>query len=163
MSDETKIPEDTDTAPQSNDVDWQKKADEYLNAWKRSAADFENYKKRREREDQELMSFSKQMILLKLVPVLEALEQALIQSPAEESNKVWKSGITETMNKLSQTMQEMGIERISTVGEQFNHELHEAVEMVETESPSGQIVSEVSPGYLINGHAVRPAKVKVAK
>jgi len=58
---------------------------------------------------------------------------------------------------------EMGVEKIKTVGERFNFELHEAVEMVDGGAESGIITEEVQSGYKLNNKVIRPAKVKVAK
>lgn len=139
-----------------------KLAEERLNSWKRAAADFENYKKRREKEDAALLGFTKELVIMRLLPVLESLEQALGQAPSDERYKVWKEGIDKVGRQLEEAMAELGVERIKTVGTAFSHELHEAVEMVEG-GKSGEIVEEVAAGYKVNGHVVRPAKVKVAR
>lgn len=142
---------------------YQKKAEEYLDAWKRCAADFENYKKRRAREDQELLTFARELTILKVLPALEALEQALTHAPKDEQYQKWSEGVIKIVQELEKALWELGVEKIKTVGEKFNHQLHEAVEMVEREAESGQIVEEVAAGYKINGKVIRPAKVKVAK
>lgn len=140
-----------------------RRSEEYLNAWKRTAADFENYQKRRLREDQELVTFSKQAILHKLLPVMQALEQAIKHAPRDEKNRLWSAGMDEIMARFIQALDDLGIEKIKTSGERFNHEYHEAVEMVDEPDKSGTIVDEVAPGYRIDGKVVQPAKVKVAR
>lgn len=142
--------------------DWQKKAEEYLNAWKRAAADFENYKKRRHKEDQALIIFARLHVLERLLPIFEAIEQSLAHVPGGEQNASWKKGMEETLKQLRAALSELGIEKIKTVGEKYDHELHEAVEMVEG-GESGKITEEVAAGWRINGQTVRPAKVRVAK
>ncbi|MBI4054258.1 MAG: nucleotide exchange factor GrpE, partial [Candidatus Doudnabacteria bacterium] len=131
--------------------------------WKRAAADFENYKKRRSREDQELLGFAKQMVIFRLLPTFESLEQALTLSPAQDNFEEWKRGIEKVRAGLADALAGLGVERIKTVGEKFNHEFHDAVEMVEEKGKSGEVVAEVSAGYRIDGHVARPAKVKVAR
>lgn len=144
--------------------EYKKKADEYLNAWKRTAADFENYKKRREREDAELMRFIQEITVVKMLPTLESLEQALRHAPADEKFKNWSEGVVRIVQQLEDTLMEMGIEKIKTVGEKFDPAIHEAVETVESaEAESGKILEEVQSGYRLNNKIIRPAKVKVAK
>ena len=148
----------------SKELDLAKKlSEERLNSWKRSAADFENYKKRRAKEDQDLGIFVKEMVLAKLLPTLEALNQSLAQVPEDESFKEWSSGMEKTKKQLSHTLKVLGVEMIKTKGEKYDHSIHEAVEMVEVDEKSGQVIEEVASGYKINGKVVKPAKVRVAK
>ena len=143
--------------------EYKKKSEDYLNSWKRTAADFENYKKRRQKEDQELLVFAKEVTIIKVLPTLEALEQALKQAPQDEKYQEWSKGILKIVKELEKALLELGVEKVKTVGEKFDHSQHEAVEMVESKRPSGEIVAEVAAGYKINGKVIRPAKVKVAK
>ena len=142
--------------------EYKKKADDYLNSWKRTAADFENYKKRQEREAKELIQFAREVTVVKMLPTLEALEQALRHSPQDDKFKIWSEGVIKIVHQLEKVLLEMGIEKIKSLGEKFNHELHEAVEMVDG-GESGKIIEEVQAGYKLNGKVIRPAKVKVAK
>src|SRR3989344_875881 len=143
-------------------AEYRKKAEEYLNSWKRTAADFENYKKRREKEDRELLQFAQEVTVVKMLPTLESLENALKHAPRDEQYKVWSDGVLKIVQQLEKTLLEMGIEKIKSVGEKFNHECHEAVEMVEG-GESGKIIEEVQAGYKLNGKVIRPAKVKGSK
>ena len=143
-------------------AEYKKKADDYLNSWKRTAADFENYKKRQEREAKELIQFAREVTVVKMLPTLEALEQALRHSPQDDKFKIWSEGVIKIVHQLEKVLLEMGIEKIKSLGEKFNHELHEAVEMVDG-GESGKIIEEVQAGYKLNGKVIRPAKVKVAK
>ncbi|MCL5435671.1 MAG: nucleotide exchange factor GrpE [Patescibacteria group bacterium] len=161
MSDEAQQkPGEAQSPPEPQD--WHAKAEEYLNAWKRAAADFENYKKRRHKEDQALIIFARLHVLERLLPIFEAIEQSLAHVPQGEGSEQWKKGMEETLKQLHAAFSDLGIEKIKTVGEKYDHELHEAVEMVEG-GESGQITEEVAAGWRINGQTVRPAKVKVAR
>lgn len=143
--------------------EYKKKAEEYLNSWKRTAADFENYKKRREKEDGELMRFIQEVTVVKMLPTLESLEQALRLAPADERFKNWSEGVMKIVQQLEDTLMEMGIEKIKTIGEKFDPLVHEAVETVEgADKESGTILEEVQSGYKLNNKIIRPAKVKVA-
>lgn len=144
--------------------EYKQKAEDYLNSWKRTAADFENYKKRREKEDRELVEFSKEVTVVKILPTLESLEQALKQAPEDETFQTWSQGVVGIVKELEKVLLELGIEKIKTIGEMFNHELHEAVEMVDDEEKeSGKIIDEIQAGYKVNSKVIRPAKVKVIK
>ena len=143
--------------------EYKTKAEEYLNNWKRAAADFENYRKRRDKENKELVQFAQEITVVKILPTLESLEQALHNAPQDERFQAWADGVLKIVQQLEKTLLEMGVEKIKTVGERFNFELHEAVEMVDGGAESGIITEEVQSGYKLNNKVIRPAKVKVAK
>ena len=142
---------------------YKQKAEDYLNNWKRTAADFENYKKRQEKENRELLQFAQEVTVVKMLPTLESLEQALRNAPQDEGFQNWSEGVLKIVQQLEKTLLEMGIEKIKTVGEKFDFSLHEAVEMVEGGGESGTIVEEIQSGYKLNNKVIRPAKVKVAR
>lgn len=144
-------------------AEYKQKADEYLNAWKRTAADFENYKKRQEKEAKEIVQFAQEITVVKMLPTLESLEQALKQAPQDERFQTWSEGVIKIVQQLEQVLLHMGVEKIKSVGEKFDPELHEAVETVESEKESGTILEEVQTGYKLNDKVIRPAKVKVAR
>ena len=129
--------------------------------WKRTAADFENFKRRKESEAKELIGYSKEMIVAQLMPSLQNLEQVLKFAPTDEKYKDWLAGLKATIIQLEKAMEDLGLVKIKTVGEQFDPNLHEAVEESESESPG--ILKEVQPGYTLNGKVIIPAKVVVGK
>lgn len=143
--------------------EYKQKAEQYLNNWKRTAADFENYKKRRDKENKELIEFAQEITVVKILPTLESLEQALRTAPQEKKFQNWAQGVIKIVQQLEKTLLEMGVEKIKTVGEKFNFELHEALEMLEDKGETGTIVEEVQSGYKLHNKVIRPAKVKVAK
>jgi len=118
-------------------LEYKKKAEDYLNSWKRTAADFENYKKRREREDRELLGFAQEVTVVKILPTLESLEQALRHSPNDERYTEWSEGVVKIVQQLEKVLLEMGVEKIKTVGEKFDPIFHEAVEQVESDQEPG--------------------------
>lgn len=135
--------------------------DEYLNNWKRSLADFENYKRRKELESKELLQYSKEMTVMQLIPSLQSLEQVLIHAPTDEKYKDWLTGLRATIIQLEKTMEELGVVKIKTVGEAFDPTRHEAVE--EKVSESEGIIQEIQPGFTLNDKVIIPAKVVVGK
>jgi|SRR6185436_11464376 len=148
--------------PDENDLDsLREKNEELTNNWKRTSADFENYKKRKEQEHKELVEFTKQITVLKLLPSLQSLEQVLVYAPVDEKYNEWLTGLKATIQQLETTMAELGVIRIRTVGEPFDPTLHEAVE--EVEGAEGEIIKELQPGFMLNGKVINPAKVAVGK
>ena len=133
-----------------------------LNSWKRTAADFENYKKRKELETGEVLEFAKEMTVTKLIPSLQSLEQVLKYAPNDEKYKDWMTGLKVTIAQLEKTMEELGVKKIATVDMIFDPTLHEAVEDQEGEEPN-KIVREIQPGFTWNGRVIIPAKVVVGK
>jgi molecular chaperone GrpE len=143
--------------------EYKQKSDEYLNSWKRMAADFENYKKRREKEDQELLQFAQEVTVVKILPTLESLEQALVHSPKDERYQLWSEGVVKIVQQLEKVLLEMGVEKIKSVGEKFDPRFHEAIEHLEADREAGTIIEEIQSGYKLNDKVIRPSKVKVAK
>ena len=129
--------------------------------WKRTAADLANYQKRKASEHKELVEFSKQITVMKLLPSLESLEQVLVYAPDDEKYKEWLSGLKATIAQLEKTMEELGVMKIKTVGQPFDPHLHEAVE--EAEGTPGEIIKELQPGFTLNNKVITPAKVVVGK
>lgn len=138
------------------------KAEEYLNNWKRSAADFDNYKKRKENEIPELVKYGKEMMVMQLIPSLQSLEQVLTHAPVDEKYKDWLTGLRATIIQLEKTMEEMGVFKIKTTGEKFDPNKHEAVEEIANDAP-GVITKEIQPGFILNDRVIVPAKVVVGK
>lgn len=135
--------------------------EELLNHWKRTAADFENYKKRKEAEGPEMMQFAKEVTVAKLMPSLQNLEAVLKYAPEDEKYKDWLTGLKGTILQLERDMEDLGVKKIKTIGEQFDPEKHEAVE--EKEGEDGKIISEVQPGFMLNNKVMFPARVVVGK
>ena len=135
---------------------------ELLNNWKRTAADFENYKKRKEGETKEVLEFAKEMTVMKLMPSLQSLEQVLFYAPTDEKYKDWIAGLKGTIAQLEKTMEELGVVKIKSVGEMFDHDRHEAVEEIVGGEP-GRVIKELQPGFTLNNKIIIPAKVAVGK
>ena len=90
------------------------------------------------------------------------MEQVLSYAPTDEKYKDWLTGLRATIQQLEKTMEELGVVKIKTVGEQFDPTRHEAVEEIAGEEP-GKIVKELQPGFLLNNKVIIPAKVGVGK
>lgn len=143
-------------------VELEKKNEEYLNNWKRSAADFINYKKDEMERMAVLINYSKEDIILKILPVLDSIYLAEKNLPKDEN---FVAGFSQITKQIGDFLKKEGIEVIKTVGEKFNPE---TMEIISEESgimnyESGTVVEELQKGYMMSEKVLRPAKVKVNK
>lgn len=136
--------------------------EELTHNWKRAVADLENYKKRKESETRQVLEYAKEMTVMRLLPSLQSLEQVLHYAPTDEKYKDWLAGLKATIMQLEKTMEELGVMKINTVGEQFDPTHHEAVEEIAGEK-HGLIIKEIQPGFTLNNKVIIPAKVAVGK
>lgn len=138
-------------------------AQEYLDSWRRAAADLSNYRKRAEREREELTRFSNATLLGRLLPVIDDFDRAMVALPADLRHLTWVEGVALIEHKLRVIMETEGLKPIEAVGKPFDPERHEAVLREETASyPEGQVIAELQRGYELHGRVLRPALVKVA-
>ncbi len=132
-----------------------------LAGWQRTAADFENYKKREEAKQKDILEFAKEVTIVKLLPTLDALEQGLRHAPPGVDEK-WLQGIEGTLQKLDKVLLEMGVKKIEAIGKQFDPNFHEAIREVEGEE-DGIVMEELQAGYEINSKVIRPSQVVISK
>lgn len=139
----------------------QEEAQTNLSGWQRSQADFENYKRRKENENQELVEFAREVTVAKLLPTLDSLEQALRHMP-EGIDEKWKNGVLGTLQQLDKALAELGVKKIEALGKKFDPNFHEAVQEVPGEE-DGLVTQEFMTGYEINGKVIRPSQVAISK
>jgi len=130
--------------------------------WQRTQADFLNYKKQASDEKASLISSANADLIYEILPVLDNFKLAADHMPAELANNNWAQGIKQVEKQLESILQNEGLERIKTIGEQFDPNLHEAIEHMTSDKPENEIISEILPGYILNDKVLRPAKVKVS-
>ena len=142
-------------------VEAEEKLAENVQGWQRSLADFQNYKKRVERED-ELKKFTlKGDIIKKVLPVLDDLERAMQNRPADDS---WANGIELIVRKFQNMLDAEGLKRIEAEGEEFNPNFHEAISHEPADGvASGHVIAVVQNGYMLGERVIRPALVRVAQ
>jgi molecular chaperone GrpE len=142
----------------------QKLKEEYLAGWQRARADLINYKREELERVGELLKFSANGLILKILPILDNFEIAEKKLPENLKNNENIKGILQIKNQILNFLKEQGVEEMKSIGERFDPNFHEVVEEVEAKGKeSGIIVEEIQKGYKINGRLLRPAKVKVAK
>ena len=136
--------------------------DELMQTLIRRQADFENFRKRTERDRFEEARRGVERLVTDLIPVLDAFDLAL-QSHADQAFEEYRKGVTLIRKQLSDTLARHGVQRIEATGQRFDPHLHEAVERIESEEyPDGSIVAVFQDGYQFNGRVLRPALVRVA-
>lgn len=142
--------------------EYKKQAEEYLAGWQRAKADFINFKKQNEKEKEEWVKFSNLNLILQLLPILDNLQSANNQQPEinDEQIKKWTQGIEHIQRQFENILKDLGLERIKTIGENFNPEIHESVGSEETQKTESQIIKkEMRAGYQMYGKIIRVAKV----
>ena len=127
----------------------------------RAQAEFQNLRKRTERERVELFEYASMEAVRVLLPVLDDFERAM---KAESSDKEYSAGIELIYNRFYETLKKLGLEPIESKGKPFDPQIHHAVDMVETdEAPDDTVVDEFQRGYNFKGRLLRTAMVKVAR
>ena len=141
--------------------DSEAKLAESVDGWQRSAAEFQNYKKRIERERDFERSMMKGDIIKKVLPVLDDLERALQNRPSDDA---WSNGIELIVRKLQSIIESEGVKRIEAEGTPFDPNFHEAISNEPSEEvQSGHVISVVQNGYMLGERVIRPAMVRVAQ
>ena len=126
----------------------------------RRQADFENFRRRAERDRSEFLQFAGMELVRELLPVLDDFSRAL---KVECANAEYARGIELIHNRLYDSLKKMGLEAIDTTGQKFDPNLHQAVDRVETDDEEDhQILEEYQRGYKFKGKLLRPSMVKVA-
>jgi molecular chaperone GrpE len=139
-------------------------ANEYLDGWQRARAEFANYKKRIEREQEEARERIAGEIIARYLGVFDDLERALQERPTEGDGKVWSDGIKLIHQKLKSILESEGVEIVLAEGEPFDPTLHEAISYEESDDhEDGQVIAVVQQGYKLGDRLIRPAIVRVAK
>lgn len=129
----------------------EKKLSDLENKWKRALADYDNLKKRLEREKEEFVKFSTAGLLDKLLPVLDSLEKWYGQKKEE--------GVKLILEQFRKVLESEGLKEIEAVGKTFDPLMMDAVAMGKGEK--NKVIEVIMKGYQLNGKVLRPAKVKV--
>ena len=134
--------------------------EELTDRLKRTMAEFDNFRKRTEKEKSAMYEIGAKDIIEKILPVVDNFERGLAQAPQDDP---FADGMEKIYKQLTTTMEGMGVEPIEAVGKEFNPDFHNAVMHVEDESVGENIVvEELQKGYTYKGFVVRHSMVKVA-
>ena len=138
------------------------KSNEYLNRLKYLQADFENYRKRMEKEIREIAQAGKERLVLNLLNVIDELELAIHSGRETENKQALLEGVEMTLKKMRITLGQEGLSRIDAVGKSYDPNLHEVVMKVPTKDQDENVViEEVRTGYILRDKVIRPSIVKI--
>lgn len=162
-----KIQDDLITVPKPEYDAVKAKADErdlYYDKFLRLQAEFDNAKKRFEKDKGDLLRYANDGFLLEFMPILDNLEAAEKHIKEAKDFKAVQEGVDIIQVQIQRFLKDIGVERVKTEGEKFDPHVHEAIETEEAgEGDDGIIVKELKPGYRVNGRLLRPASVKISK
>jgi molecular chaperone GrpE len=137
------------------------KTSEYKDSWLRSQAEFQNYRRRIDRDNEMMYASMKGDIIKKVLPVLDDLERALQNRSADDP---WANGIELVVRKFQNILENEGVKKIEAVGVEFDPNFHEAISHEPADGvSSGHVIGVVQNGYKIGDRVVRPALVRVAQ
>lgn len=129
----------------------------------RKAADFENYKRRTENDQLNLLKYAAESFILKVLPIYDDLNRS-VQHLGEDSFESVKEGLKLIFDKFTKILEEQGIKKIDAKGQEFNVEFHEALlQQPSKEFPANTVIEEVDPGYIYKDRVIKHSKVIVSK
>ena len=137
---------------------------EYLVGWQRARADFLNYKKEETKKMDEFLKYANLGIILKILSILDNFylaEKKMPESFKEDENI---KGLFQIKNQILDFLKNQGVEEIKSLGQKFDPNLHEAVEIIKGgDKETDKIIKEIQKGYKLYDKVIRPAKVRVVK
>ncbi|MBK9143823.1 MAG: nucleotide exchange factor GrpE [Candidatus Melainabacteria bacterium] len=141
----------------------EQRATEAENLYKRLAADFENYRKRVDRERQEFTATGIQKAIEAILPALDDMDLAKSKLSDSMDPKNMIDSLNMVYNRFARCLEQIGIAQLDVIGQPFDPRLHEPVQQIATrEVPDGSIVHQLRPGYMFNDKVLRPSLVNVA-
>ncbi|MFX1358541.1 MAG: nucleotide exchange factor GrpE [Promethearchaeota archaeon] len=144
--------------------DLQEKTEKYLNSLLRTQADFENYKKSNQRENERYRLRFKEQILKKMIKHYEDLQRALKILETRNIEESIRNGFLMIIKNFEKMLEEEGVKAMNPVGEKFDPYKHEALIVEENnELPENTIIEEIDKGYYLNNIILKPAGVKISK
>ncbi len=129
----------------------------------RLLADFDNYKKRTNRERLELLNSASKDVIISLLPILDDFDRAKKSAQEGSHGEHWSEGVNLVFNRLHATLQSLGLKTMESTGEAFDADLHEAITEIPAPDQSGKVIDTVEKGYTLNDKIIRHAKVVVGK
>ncbi|WP_366294630.1 nucleotide exchange factor GrpE [Paenibacillus sp. AN1007] len=138
-------------------------AEENQQRFVRAQADFDNFRRRTQKEKEELAKYASMKLVTELVPVLDNFERAMATVPEGTETESFAKGIQMILRQLETVLTNEGLTAMEAVGQPFNPEFHQAIMQVESEEhEEGIVVEEVQKGYMLKDKVLRPAMVKVS-
>jgi len=141
----------------------EKLVDEHQQRTLRTQADFDNFRKRTQKEKEELASYASMKLITQLLPIIDNFERAIAASKESGDFESFSKGVDMIFRQFGQQLEQEGLQPIEAVGQPFNPEYHQAVMQVESdEHEEGIVVEELQKGYMLKDKVLRPSMVKVS-
>lgn len=141
----------------------EKEANDWKDKFLRKAAEFENYKKRTENDQLNLLNYAAESFIKKILPIVDDFERSLEHINDSNDYEKLKEGIQLIYNKLIKVLEEQGVKKIEAVGQPFDVEFHEALmQKPDNSVPPHTVLEELEKGYLYKDKVIRHSKVIVS-
>ncbi len=138
--------------------------DDFHDKWLKVHAEYENTRKRMEKEKTEHIKFANENIIAQLFLIMDNFDMAFDAMEKAEDKGAVMEGMKLVQKEFHRILEDNGVARIETKDKNFDPNIHEAVAMEETaDDPDGMVIEELRSGYMLNGRLLRPAQVRVAK
>ena len=139
----------------------EEKINDLTEALQRERADAINVRRRAEEDKVKMASFYKAKVIRDLLPALDNLERALKHVPKDLADHDYVKGVKNVARQFEQNLESLGVEKIKTIGEEFDPDVHEAIHMEEGDGDVEVVCEELQPGYKLGDDVIRHAVVKV--
>jgi len=137
---------------------------DYKDKWLRALAEYDNLKKRFEKEKTDTIKFSNQLLIMELFPIMDSFDSAINSVESSNDKESFLKGLKMLQKEFHRILEMNGLKKIKSVGEKFDPGVHQAEEEVATDKfPTGIVAEEIMSGYMLNDRVLRPALVKVSK
>ena len=165
QTEETETAEGTQTTELNEKIQsLEKEVEDYKEKLLRKAAEFENYKRRTEVDQLNLLNYSGESLIIKLLPIIDDFERSLKHMDDAKDVESIKTGVKLVYDKLMKILDEQGVKKIEAVGQPFNVELHEAVMQRKDENTEPHtVLDELEKGYMYKDKVIRHTKVIVSE
>jgi len=162
---ETASAESSPAAPADPTADLQRERDDFRDRWMRKAAEFDNYRKRVEKERREQVDEATESLLQDLLGVVDDFDRALtVDTSGGNEGEAYRKGVELIYAKLQDLLRKKGVTPIEALGADFDPNIHQAVvHEVTADHRDGEVTGELRKGYRIGDRLLRPALVRVAK
>lgn len=160
---EKNLPQEKPLTPEEELKQAQAKAEEYYNQLQRLQADFDNYRKRTQKEKAELIKYAAERLVKDLLPVLDNFERAVLAAKTNPDFASFSQGVDMILRQVQDVLGKEGLKPMEVVGQPFDPNLHEAVQRVDSEEHAeNTIIEELQKGYYLKEKVIRPGMVTVS-
>ncbi len=159
------VSEETNSTAEKAELTWEDKYNDMNDKFLRLYAEFDNFRRRTNKERIDLISTARAGVIKEMIPVLDDFDRALANNETSDDIKAVKEGFTLVASKFRGILESKGLKPMKAKGETFDSEFHEAIANVPapTKHLKGKVVDDVEKGYLLNDKVVRFAKVVVGQ